>query len=214
MLSEVRSLGLLLAGCVLTASCGRTTDQQTGDSGGTAFDSAVNDSAFDSGTRPDSSESGVIPDSRLDDSRSDDTRDSGILADSSGGDGDTRAADSMADSYDATPADTPVGTCADAGFDPAMAGMVSHPCDGTGIYRCQQNYQCAVGDAGEAWATCVWYYPPRCVAADHCDDVFDAAALSSCRCGGGPACGPNEACVSDTEAGTPYCRCIVPGTCK
>jgi len=103
--------------------------------------------------------------------------------------------------------------CSDVGIERLIPGGCGGGacCDGAARDGCRRAYQCRICEAGIAYATCT-RFSYRCVPADKCTDSesLDAAAIATCRCGAGPACGPAEVCVGDTPTSVPTCRCLPP----
>ena len=111
---------------------------------------------------------------------------------------DDRTTDTGAASDSASEAPT---SCGDVGFE--LVGGAGPPCDNVGATTCVQSYQAHLR-SGVANSVCM-DFPQRCAPADRCGSFTD---ISKCTCGVGPACGSNEACVSDSDASLPTCRCM------
>jgi hypothetical protein len=74
-------------------------------------------------------------------------------------------------------------------------------CDGRGRIACEMWAQSIAGGRTTVTAQCLTS-PSGCAKADRCDDARDA---STCRCGAGPSCGPNEVC--ELVGPTARCQC-------
>lgn len=89
---------------------------------------------------------------------------------------------------------------------PACATVTEPPppmgqCDGRGRIACEMWAQSIAGGRTTVTAQCLTA-PSGCAKADRCDDARDA---STCRCGAGPSCGPNEVC--ELVGPTARCQC-------
>lgn len=88
-----------------------------------------------------------------------------------------------------------------------VCAMVTEPpppmgqCDGRGRIACEMWAQSIAGGRTTVTAQCLTA-PSGCAKADRCDDARDA---STCRCGAGPSCGPNEVC--ELVGPTARCQC-------
>lgn len=135
---------------------------------------------------------------------------------SPGGAADTGALDAGIDAttnVDAAAFDPDTGIDAavvDAGSDAAACTGVEAPmprgiCDGRGMTGCRIWAEENSGRPGLAYAICIQAGTGGCARADRCTDATD---VGTCTCGDGPACAPQETCVSDTASGARYCTCV------